>query len=325
MRAVVRTAFGPLEGITVGEAARPAPKAGEVLLRVRAAGLSFLDTLIVQGKYQVKPPLPFVPGSEFAGEVAALGEGVTAFSVGDRVIGSGFTGGLAEYAVSPAAGTLKIPESMTWTDAAGFRINYATAYHALMDRAEAKAGETLLVLGAAGAVSAAAIELGRIFGLRVIGAASNPEKRAYAEHLGAEATVDYTAADWRDALKAVAPKGIDIVYDPVGGSYSEPAFRSLNWKGRHLVVGFAAGAIPALPFNLALLKGAALVGVDVARFGMMHEPEKSIANNRALLAMYAEGRLKPVPGQVVPFARVAEAFDMVAGRRAVGRLVVTID
>jgi NADPH2:quinone reductase len=325
MRAVVRAAFGPLEGIALGEAPRPAPKAGEVLIRVRAAGLSFLDTLIVQGKYQVKPPLPFVPGSEFAGEVAALGEGVTGFEVGDRVIGSGFTGGLAEYAVSPAAGTLEIPDAMSWTDAAGFRINYATAYHALVDRAEAKAGETLLVLGAAGAVSAAAIELGRLLGLRVIGAASTAEKRAYAERLGAEATVDYTAPDWRDALKAVAPKGIDIVYDPVGGPYSELAFRSLNWKGRHLVVGFAAGAIPALPFNLPLLKGAALVGVDVARFGMMREPEKSIANNRALLALYAEGKLKPVPGQIVPFARVAEAFEMVAGRKAVGRLVVTID
>ena len=324
MRAVVAHGFGPLEDLRLGTAPRPRPKAGEVLIRVRAAGLSFLDTLIAQGRYQVKPPLPFVPGSEFAGEVVEAGDGA-GLAVGARVIGSGFTGGLADYALSPGAGCLEIPADMDWTEAAGFRVNYATAFHALVDRAEAKAGETMLVLGAAGAVGAAAIELGRVLGLKVIAAASTAEKRAFAESMGAEASVDYTAPDWRDALKALAPKGVDIVYDPVGGAYSEPAFRSLAWKGRHLVIGFAAGAIPALPFNLALLKGASLVGVDVARFGMMHEPEKSVANNRALLALHSEGKLKSRPGTVLPFARFSEAFAMVAGRGAVGRVVIEID
>jgi NADPH2:quinone reductase len=326
MRAVGCTAFGPLEGLALAEVPRPSPKAGEVLIRVRAAGVSFLDCLIAQGKYQVKPPLPFAPGSEFAGEVAALGEGVTGLAPGQRVIGSGFVGGLAEYAISPAAGTTPIPAGMDFVDAAGFRINYATAWHALVDRAEAKAGESLLVLGAAGAVSAAAIEVGRLLGLHVIAAASTEAKRAYALGLGAAAAVDYTAADWRDRLKEIAgAKGVDIVFDPVGGPYAEPAFRSLAWKGRHLVVGFAAGTIPALPFNLALLKGASLVGVDVARFGMMHEPAKSQANNAKLLALFAEGKLKPEPGTIVPFGRFADAFAMVAGRAAVGRVVVTID
>ena len=324
MRAVVAHEFGPLEGLRLGTAPRPRPKAGEVLIRVRAAGLSFLDTLIAQGRYQVKPPLPFVPGSEFAGEVVEAGEGA-GLAVGARGIGSGFTGGLADYALSTGAGCLEIPADMSWAEAAGFRVNYATAYHALVDRAEAKAGETMLVLGAAGAVGAAAIELGRVLGLRVIAAASTEAKRAFAESMGAEASVDYTAPDWRDALKALAPKGVDLVYDPVGGAYSEPAFRSLAWKGRHLVVGFAAGTIPALPFNLALLKGASLVGVDVARFGMMHEPEKSAANHRALLALNTEGKLRSRPGTVLPFARFAEAFAMVAGRGAVGRVVIEID
>lgn len=325
MRAVVRSEFGPLESLSLGTAPRPVAKAGEVLIRVRASGLSFLDTLIAQGKYQVKPPLPFVPGSEFAGEVAALGDGVTAFAVGDRVIGSGFTGGLADYAVSPASGTLSIPDGLGWSEAAGFRINYATGYHALVDRAEAKPGETLLVLGAAGATGAAAVELGRELGLKVIAAASSPAKRAFAEALGAQASVDYTAPDWRDALKALAPGGIDIVYDPVGGAFSEPAFRSLAWKGRHLVVGFAAGSIPALPFNLALLKGASLVGVDAARFGMVHEPAHSLANNRTLMDWLIAGRLKSAPGQVYPFPRFADAFAAVAGRTAVGRVVVEVD
>lgn len=326
MRAVACTAFGPLDALALADVPRPAPKAGEVLIRVRAAGVSFLDSLIAQGKYQVKPELPFAPGSEFAGEIAALGEGVTGLAVGRHVIGSGFVGGLAQYAVVPAAGTTPMPAGMSFVEAAGFRINYATAWHGLVDRAEAKAGESLLVLGAAGAVSAAAIEIGRLLGLRVIAAASTEAKRAYALGLGAEAAIDYTAADWRDRLKAiVGAKGVDIVFDPVGGAYSEPAFRSLAWKGRHLVVGFAAGTIPALPFNLALLKGASLVGVDAARFGLMHEPAKSQANNATLLALYSEGRLKPEPGTVLPFARFADAFALVAGRGAVGRVVVTVE
>ena len=180
------------------------------------------------------------------------------------------------------------------------------------------------MLGAAGATGAAAVELGRELGLKVIAAASSPEKRAFAEALGAQASVDYTAPDWRDALKALAPGGIDIVYDPVGGAFSEPAFRSLAWKGRHLVVGFAAGSIPALPFNLALLKGASLVGVDAARFGMVHEPAQSLANNQTLMDWLIAGRLKSAPGQVYPFTRFADAFAAVAGRTAVGRVVVEV-
>lgn len=325
MRAVWCEAFGPIEELAIRTVEQPTPKAGEVLIRVRAAGIGFVDLLIASGKYQVKPPLPFAPGSEYAGEIAALGDGVTSVSVGQRVIGWGFTGAFAQYAVAPAAGLTVIPDSLPFADAAGFRVNYGTAYHGLHDRGRAQPGETLLVLGAAGALGTAAVQVGKALGLTVIAAASSQEKRDYALSLGADAVVDYTADNWRDALKAAAPAGLDLVFDPVGGAYAEPAFRSLKWKGRHLVVGFAAGAIPALPYNLALLKGADLVGVDYARFSFMHEPAANLANTQVLLDWVASGKLAPLPGQTVAFDDFQQALAAVSGRTAVGRLVLTID
>ncbi|RJF87303.1 NADPH:quinone oxidoreductase family protein [Oleomonas cavernae] len=323
MRAVWCEDFGPIEAMTIQTVPRPAPGAGEVLIKVRAAGIGFVDLLIASGRYQVKPPLPFAPGSEYAGEIVGLGEGVTAVSVGQRVIGWGFTGAFAEYAVAPAAGLTVIPDSLSDADAAGFRVNYGTAYHGLVDRGRAQAGETLLVLGAGGALGSAAVQVGKALGLTVIAAASSADKRDYALSLGADAAVDYTAPNWREALKGLTDK-LDLVFDSVGGAYAEPAFRSLAWGGRHLVVGFAAGTIPALPFNLALLKGADLVGVDYARFGIFHQPAKNLANTKVLLDWVESGKLQPLPGKTIPFADFASALGAVAGRSAVGRLVLDL-
>ena len=325
MRAVLVEAFGPLENLAVHETPTPSPGKGQVRVAVKAAGVGFVDALIAQGKYQVKPPLPFSPGGEYAGVIDALGEGVQGLAVGDRVIAGGFSGAFADYAIAHAAGVLKIPDSMSFEQAAMFRTNYATALHALRDRGEAKAGQTLLVLGAGGGTGVAAIQVAKILGLRVIAAAATDEKRAAARAAGADETVDYTAADWRDALKALTgDKGVDLVFDPVGGAVMEAAFRSLAWKGRHLVVGFAAGQIPALPINLALLKGASLVGVDLARFANMHEPALAQANVRELLGWFAEGKLKLAPGSVLPFAQFREALSAVADRKAVGKVVLKV-
>lgn len=324
MRAVLVEAFGPVDGIAVREAPTPEPKAGEVRVAVKAAGVGFVDALIAEGRYQVKPPLPFAPGGEFAGVVDAVGEGVSAVKAGDRVIAGGFAGGFADYAVTPAAGVLAIPETMSFVQAAMFRTNFATALHALQDRASMRPGETLLVLGAGGGTGTAAIAVAKILGARVIAGASTADKRAAARSAGADEAIDTSAADWREALKALAPKGIDVVFDPVGGALTETAFRSLAWKGRHLVIGFAAGAIPALPINLALLKGASLVGVDIARFSFMHEPALAQDNIRQLLAWFTEGRLALEPGRIVPLDQAPAALKAVLDRRAVGKIVVEI-
>ncbi|MDD3445871.1 MAG: NADPH:quinone oxidoreductase family protein [Zavarzinia sp.] len=325
MRALWCRDFAPPASWPLADVPRPVPGPGEVLLRHHAAAIGFVDLLIGSGRYQVRPPLPFAPGSERAGEITALGEGVTGWHVGQRVIGWHFTGAFAEYGVLPAGALTALPDGIAYEDAAGFHVNFGTAYHGLVDRGRARAGETLLVLGAAGAVGAAAVQVGKALGLRVIAAASTEAKRAHALALGADATVDHTQAQWRDALKAaVGPAGLDLVFDTVGGDPAEPAFRSLGWGGRHLVVGFAAGRIPALPFNLALLKGADLVGVDFARFSLHHQPEKARANAEVLFEWLAAGRLSAAPGRVLPLADHAEALALVAERRAVGRIVLRL-
>jgi NADPH2:quinone reductase len=325
MRAVLVDKFGGIDDIRLGETAKPALKAGHVLVAVKTVGIGFVDVLGALGKYQVKQDLPFVPGGELAGVIEALGEGVTGFRPGDRVIGGGFAGAWAEYALCPAAALLRMPDSMSFEQAAMFRTNYATALHALRDRAEIKPGETLLVLGAAGGTGTAAIQVGKILGARVIAAASTGAKRDAARAAGADEAVDYTDPAWRDALKALTGgKGIDVVFDPVGGATTEPAFRSLAWKGRHLVIGYASGTIPALPINLALLKGASLVGADIARFGNMHEPTKAQANMRELLDWFEQGRLSFAPGSVVPFDAIKQAIADVDGRKAIGKIVVRV-
>lgn len=325
MKAYIVEAFGPPSGIALKDVEPAPPGAGQVRVRVRAAGASLLDALIAAGRYQVKPPLPFSPGSEFAGEIEAVGPDVFSLKAGTRVMAGGFVGGFAESAIVPAVGVVPIPEGMTFETAAGFRTNYMTALHAFRQRATLQPGETVLVLGAAGGVGSAAIEIAKVMGAEVIAAASTPEKRAFATKLGAAHAIGIESETFRDQIKAITGgRGVDVVYDPVGGVLTELAFRSLAWRGRHLVVGFAAGSIPALPVNLALLKGAALVGVDLARFSFMHEPLVAAENLKQLLAWFAEGMLKPQIGRVYPFAEAREALADILERRAVGKSVVRV-
>ncbi|MGY8904478.1 MAG: NADPH:quinone oxidoreductase family protein [Burkholderiales bacterium] len=303
----------------------PSPKAGEVLVQIKAASLNFPDLLIVQNKYQIKPPLPFVPGAEYAGVVQAVGDGVTHLKPGQRVACLPGTGGFATHTLAPAALCLPLPDDFPFADAAAFIMTYATSHHALLDRGQLKAGETVLVLGAAGGVGTAAIQLAKAAGARVIAAASTDEKCALCERLGADASINYSKANLREALKALTEgKGPDIIYDPVGGELAEPALRSIAWRGRYLIVGFAAGPIPALPFNLALLKGASLVGVFWGDFAK-REPKAQAAMMAQLLRWYAEGKIKPVIDQTLPMAQLKTAYAHMGSRGVMGKLVMVND
>ena len=300
----------------------PQPKAGEVLIAIKAASLNFPDLLIVQNKYQVKPPLPFVPGSEFAGTVQVVGDGVTNLQVGQAVACLSGTGGFATHAAVPAALCMPLPDSFSAVDAAAFIMTYATSWHALMDRAQLKAGETVLVLGAAGGVGTAAIQIAKAAGARVVAAASSDEKCALCESIGADASINYTSSNLRDEIKAkTGGKGPDVVYDPVGGALAEPAFRSIAWRGRYLIVGFAAGDIPALPLNLALLKGASLVGVFWGDFSR-REPKANAAMMAELASWYAQGRIKPVIDRTMPMSELKQAYAHMGSRSVMGKLVM---
>jgi NADPH2:quinone reductase len=303
----------------------PVPQAGEVVVDIRAASLNFPDILIVQNKYQFKPPPPFVPGAEFAGVVAKLGPGVSHLHVGQAVACVSGTGGFASHAVVKAALCMPLPDQMPWGDAAALVMTYATSHHALVDRGQLRAGETVLVLGAAGGVGTAAIQIAKAVGARVIAAASSDKKCAMCTELGADAVINYRRENLRDALKACTQgRGPDVIYDPVGGDLAEPALRSIAWRGRYLVVGFAAGPIPALPFNLALLKGASIVGVFWGEFAK-REP----AHNAAMLAVlgqwYQEGKIKPVIDTALPFSELKQAFERMAARDMKGKLVLVRD
>ena len=300
----------------------PQPAAGQVLVAIQAASLNFPDLLIVQNKYQIKPPLPFVPGAEYAGMVQAVGEGVTHLSVGDSVACLSGTGGFGTHTLAPAALCLPLPPGFSAVDGAAFIMTYATSHHALMDRAQLQAGETVLVLGAAGGVGTAAIQIAKAAGARVIAAASSDEKCALCSRLGADASINYSRQNLRDELKTLTGgKGPDVVYDPVGGDYTEQAFRSIAWRGRYLVVGFAAGPIPALPLNLPLLKGASLVGVFWGDFAK-REPAANTAMMRELAGWYAQGRIKPVIDQTMPMAELKAAFAHMGSRGVMGKLVL---
>ncbi len=305
------------------EVPTPEPQAGEVRIAIRAASLNFPDLLIVQNKYQMKPPLPFVPGSEFAGTVEALGEGVTELKLGDPVAAFGGTGGFATHAVAKAALVMPLPAGIPFDDAAAFVLTYGTTHHALVDRAQIRAGETLLVLGAAGGVGTAAIQIGKAVGATVIAAASSDEKCALCKELGADSTINYGQGSIRDALKTLTGgKGPDVVYDPVGGDLAEPVFRSIAWRGRYLVVGFAQGGIPALPLNLALLKGASIVGVFWGDFAR-REPKAHLQALAELARWYAEGKVKPVIDQRLPMPELPAAFARMGSRQVRGKLVMT--
>lgn len=311
-----------IDALTWKELPTPAPAAGEVLIQIKAASLNFPDTLIVQNKYQIKPPLPFVPGSEYAGVVQAVGAGVTHLLVGQNVACLSGTGGFGTHTIAPAALCMPLPTGFSYVDAAAFIMIYATSHHALVDRAQLKAGETVLVLGAAGGVGTAAIQIAKACGAKVIAAASSDEKCALCTSIGADATINYSTQDLRASLKTLTDgKGPDVIYDPVGGDYTEPAFRSIAWRGRYLVVGFAAGPIPALPFNLMLLKGASVVGVFWGDFAK-REPKANAAMMAELAAWYAKGTIKPVIDSTMPMSELKSAFAHMNSRAVKGKLVL---
>ena len=325
MKAVLCKAFGPAETLVIEEVADLVPKKNEVILNVHAAGVNFPDTLIIEGKYQFKPPFPFSPGGEAAGIVAAVGEGVSHVKVGDRVMSLTGSGAFAEQVAAAATNVMPIPETMDFTTAAAFSMTYGTSMHALKQRANLQAGETLLVLGASGGVGLAAVEIAKAMGATVIAAASSAEKLAIAKEAGADFLINYSEESLKDRLKELTQgKGVDVVYDPVGGTYFEEAFRSIAWNGRFLVVGFAAGGgIPALPANLPLLKGASLVGVFWGSFAQ-RQPQDNLANFKELFAWHAEGKLKPLVSKTFSLEQAPQAIDHLGQRKAVGKVVVTV-
>jgi len=324
VKAVLCKAFGPPESLVVEEIPSPVPGPGEVVISVKAASVNFPDVLIIQNKYQFKPPLPFSPGSEVAGTVKAVGEGVTAFTPGDPVLAMTTYGAFAEEVKTEARRLLSIPAGMDFATAAAFGLTYATSEHALVDRGALKSGETLLVLGAAGGVGLAAIEIGKILGARVIASASTDDKLAVCRGHGADDTINYATEDLRERIKALTGgNGPDVIYDPVGGAYTEPALRSIAWRGRLLVVGFAAGEIPKIPLNLTLLKGCSIVGVFWGEF-TRREPQRFAESMQRLGRWYADGKLKPHVSETFPLERAADALTLMANRQVTGKVVLTV-
>ena len=324
MKAVLCKAFGPADTLVVEDVSSPEIKKNEVLLDVHAAGINFPDTLIIEGKYQFKPPFPFSPGGEASGVISAVGEKVSHLKVGDRVMALTGWGSCAEQIAVPAYNILPMPDAMDFTTAAAFSMTYGTAMHALKQRGALQAGETLLVLGASGGVGLAAIEIGKAMGARVIAAASSAEKLEVARQAGADELINYQDEDIRERLKTLTKgQGVDVVIDPVGGDMSETVFRSIAWNGRMLVIGFASGTIPSLPVNLPLLKGAAVIGVFWGSFAQ-RQPQDNVANFQQLFAWYAEGKLKPLVSQTFALEDTAQAINTLAARKAVGKLVIKV-
>src|SRR6201996_2066055 len=325
MKAILCTHFGGPDELELADIAPPEPARGEAVVRVAAAALNFYDTLIIAGKYQNKPPFPFSPAAELAGIVERVGPGVADIASGDRVMGYAGWGAAREAVAIPAQQLVKLPDGLDFERAAVLTVTYGTTLYALRERAALKAGETLVVLGASGGTGLAAIELGKMLGARVIACASSDEKLDFARAHGADATVNYAAENLREALKKLGGEnGVDVVYDPVGGAYAEPALRSLGWLGRYLVVGFAAGEIPKIPLNLALLKGCEIVGVFWGSW-VARNPKRHQASVSELMQMYADGKIKPYVSERFPLAQAAEAIKHLASRKAMGKVVVTVD
>lgn len=324
MKAVLCKAFGPAESLVLEEVASPVAKKNEILLEVHAAGVNFPDTLIIEGKYQFKPPFPFSPGGEAAGVVSAVGEKVSHLKVGDRVMALTGWGSFAEQVAVPGYNVLPIPPSMDFNTAAAFSMTYGTSLHALKQRGNLQPGETLLVLGASGGVGLAAVEIGKAMGARVIAAASSAEKLAVAKAAGADELINYSETSLKDEIKRLTDgQGADVIYDPVGGDLFDQAIRAIAWNGRLLVVGFASGRIPEFPVNLALLKGAAVVGVFWGSFAQ-RQPQDNAANFQQLFGWFAEGKLKPLVSQVYPLSNAAQAINDLGQRKAVGKVVVQV-
>lgn len=331
MRALLSVRPGGPETLELTTLPDPAPKRGEIVVRIRAAGVNFPDTLMIRDLYQMKPSRPFAPGGEVAGEVVAVGDGVTDFAVNDRVLALTGHGGFATHAALRAATVVKIPETMPYDHAACFVFTYGTSYHALKNRAQLQPGETLLVLGAAGGVGSAAIELAKAMGSRVIAAVSSEEKAAFCKNLGADATLIYPRDPDRDAQKALSAEikslagggGVDVVYDAVGGGYAEPALRGMAWGGRYLVVGFPAG-IPRIPLNLTLLKGCQIVGVFWGA-SVLRDPKGHAENMAELFEMYGSGQIAPRISKTLPLARAAEALNLLEQRAVLGKVVIAME
>lgn len=313
------------EALRWAELPTPQPQRGEVLVAIQAASLNFPDLLTVKGQYQFKPPLPFVPGSEFSGTVQALGEGVSTLQVGQAVACLGSSGGFGTHACVSADAAVALPPGFPMADAAAFAFTYGTSHHALVNRAQLKAGETVLVLGAAGGVGTAAVQIAKTLGARVIAAVGSDEKVAFCRRIGADEAFNYSTANLRETLKTLTSgKGVDVVYDPVGGDVAEPAFRSIAWGGRYLVVGFAQGSIPALPLNLPLLKGASIMGVFWGDF-KRREPAAFAAGLQQLSQWYAQGHIKPVLDSTVPMGHLKAAYLRMSARKAMGKIVLVND
>ena len=329
MRALLSHVPGGPETLRIEQLPDPAAGSGELLVRVRACAINYPDVLIIEDKYQLKPPRPFAPGSEIAGEVAAVGEGVTGWKVGDRIIAATGFGGLAEKVAIPAARAIPLPAERSFAEGSALLLTYATAIHALVDRGRLEPGQTLLVLGAAGGVGIAAVEIGKALGARVVAAVSSDEKAQAARDAGADEAVIYPTTDidpralsqlFKDA---VGPEGADVILDPVGGDYSEAALRSIGWQGRFLVVGFPAG-IPKLPLNLTLLKSCDVCGVFWGAF-VARDPQRNAAHVEQLFRWWAEGRIAPKVSATYPLERGGEAIAALRDRTAIGKLVVTLD
>lgn len=322
MKAVVCAAWGQPDTLQVKELQDPQPGPGQVVIDVRAAGVNFPDVLIVQGKYQFKPELPFVPGSEVAGVILSVADDVTTFKPGDQVIAFVPTGGFGQQLLAPAQALVPMPPAMDFDTAAAITLTYGTSYHAIIDRAKLKSGETMLILGAAGGVGLAAIEIAKALGARIIACASTDEKLEVCRQHGADVLINYSKEDVREAVKAATGgKGPDVIYDPVGGEYAEPAFRSIAWGGRYLVVGFANGEIPKLPLNLTLLKGASLVGVFWGEF-TKRDPKGNMSNMRQLLQWLQEGKIKPRISGRYRLEEAAQALNDMAARKVTGKVIV---
>lgn len=320
MRAIQCTEWGPPEGLQLNEIPAPQPGPGQVLVRVDAAGVNFPDWLIVQKKYQLQPPLPFTPGAELAGEVLALGEGVTHLRLGQKVVGLSMVGAFAEQALLPAAQCMPLPTGFDPALAAAFTLAYGTSWHALRDRCALQAGETLLVLGAAGGVGLAAVEIAKAAGAKVIAVASSDEKRGICLQHGADAAIGYEAL--REQIKSLTEgKGVDVVYDAVGGAQAEPAIRSLAWRGRYAVVGFASGEIPSIPLNLLLLKGSSLIGVFWGEW-VKREPKAWAAGLTELMGWLQAGKLKPLISRRYALAETPQALRDLGDRKVTGKIVI---
>ena len=324
MRAVICRSFGPAENLVMEEISDPEPGPGQVQITIAAAALNFPDVLTVEGKYQSLPDFPFSPGGEFSGVVSKLGAGVDTWQVGDEVFGGSGHGCFAEKIVVNASHLRPKPKKMSFAQASGISTTYGTSYYALKQRANLQAGETLLVLGAAGGVGIAAVELGRAMGARVIAAASSPEKLKVAQQAGADELIDYSDGELKEKVKALTNgKGADVIYDPVGGDYFEQCLRCINWYGRLLIVGFVGGDIPRAPTNLILLKSCQLVGVFYGAFNARF-PQESQQNFAEILEMFEQGKINPLVGREFAFEEYIDALNCLSGRAAIGKVVLNV-